>query len=108
MNWPWVSRLAYDEACNARDRALAQVDDLLKHVTRMDRLEHGVSELAPGDLPKPDPMPDDLTAYILAWETPDTRASLEEAAWRLHRKGYTWDQVRERIEGLSAELADPS
>lgn len=105
MRWPWVGRRAYEDALARLDKAEARVDKLLKHVTRMDRLEHGAGELAPEEV-EPDPMPDHLYQLAMSWGAASTRARMLEEMERLRAKGMTWPKIEQRVVALFAADQD--
>lgn len=107
VRFPLVSRLAYDEACRARDRAESQVDTLLDHVRRVERVERGMTEMPRQQKPA-EVMPDDMIAYVQGWGSPETQSSVEDGLWKLYRRLRDWDKVRAAItEADDAMNAEP-
>jgi hypothetical protein len=97
MRWPWVSRLAYELAIEERNRLRGQVDQLLAHVQRMDRVEHGLNELAAERKPPSEPMPEEIHEEIQRWGSPATQQRLIDEAWEVYRKTRSWDVVAQRL-----------
>jgi hypothetical protein len=94
MNWPpWVSKRAYDEVVRQRDRLEEQNDRLVDHAMRMDRIEHGTSEVAPSGEPK-EPMSDEVIAEIRRWKGKGTQYDMTMEAKRLYAlPGATHESV---------------
>lgn len=98
MIWPLVSGRALAIVTDERDRLRAQVDRLLDHLTRMDRVEHGLHELAQQPAKPREPMPEELRALIDAFGSHQNRQQLKDAAFRLHAKGQSWESITAKIE----------
>ena len=97
MRWPWVSRLAYDTVRGESDRLREQNAQLLAHITRMDRVEHGL-----GETPRPErlalqPMPGELKAYIASFATPAIQKTMRDQAYRRHAKGQSWETIAQDV-----------
>lgn len=128
--WPWVSRKrweslvdwhqelkaasidrsAYDTVCDERDRLQAQNDKLLDHVSRMDRLEHGVGETA--KQPRADllPMPVELREHIEGWDNPSVRKNMRDTTLRRHAGGEPWGSIMDDVipeEERDVEIPSP-
>jgi hypothetical protein len=104
--WPWVSRRALDLALAEGERLRAQNDQLLAHVTRMDRVEHGLGEVPKGKRPDREPFPDDLLEYCNQFDNPVIRKQMRDDLLRQRAKGQTWDDLRARIFAPPEETAD--
>lgn len=107
MTWPLVSRRAFVVVSDERDRLRAQVDRLLDHVTRMDRVEHGLHELPQQASKAREPMPDSLRAEIEMVGTAANRKQLEDAAYKLHGRGFTWTSIEAKLR-KHRESQDPN
>ena len=93
MNWPLVSRRAYDAVLDERDRLRKVNDDLTDHLTRLVRTSNGLTERKIE--PKaPDPMPREVQAAILKWPG-NTRTEIGGRAWKLHRDQLAQGMERE-------------
>ena len=104
MNWPLVSRSTLEAVTDERNRLREQVDRLLDHVTRMERVEAGVPELPPQPRKQIPPIPAELMAMIQEFDSPSYRLDLEKRAQRRYSKDGTWDNViREMREIVEAE-----
>jgi len=116
MNWPWVSRLAYelvlrecerlqvelgttvaklayDTALDERDRLREKNDELTGHLTRMDRIDRGL-----GENPKPprapiEPMPKDLLEYCNSYASRSLAKNMRDVAYRRHARGESWQDI---------------
>ena len=86
MTWPWVSRRAYDEVVSQRDALRGEVSELLAHVTRMDRVEHGRPEV-PKD-PKPRViLSEEIRTAISRYDSGSTQRLVEEDVRRALEDG---------------------
>lgn len=98
MRLPWISRLAYEAVLSERDRLREQVDDLLEHLQRVDRVEHGMSELPRQPRPEIEPIPGKLDAYIEGFEAPpQVKAEMRREARRRRAKGQSWDGIAKQV-----------
>jgi len=91
--WPWVSRRAFDLVVAENDRLRTQVDGLIDHVKRIDRIEHGVGEVPRPARPTYDPMPKELVDHINGWQHPGVSRDLRNRAWARRRAGEPWAQI---------------
>jgi len=108
IRWPWVSRLAFDAVVDERDRLREKNDQLIEHITRIARTEHGLTEVPRPPRPSHEPMPDKVKAYIDQWEGDRFRQELSRSAYRMHiKEGRSWaeieQQLREDTEGGEQE-----
>ncbi len=97
MKWPWVSRRAYDVLIDERDRLRVQNAELLEHVQRMDRVEHGVAETPRKpreDFGRPPKLLDD---YINGFASPALRKEMHDRKWRMRAKGTAWEAIQAMI-----------
>ena len=100
MNWPWVPRLAYEGVVADRDRLLAQNKELLDHITRMDRVEHGMTEVPRQQRPPTEPIDKELLAFINSHGSPEIRNQmLEEALRRHHKHGVPYSEIKRDVMG---------
>lgn len=97
MNLPWVSRLAYDTACSERDRLRLQVDTLLVHVQKMDRVEHGLREVPHASRLPPVPMPQTVHDYIHGFANPSIRKVMLTQCYRRHAQGTSWETIEQDL-----------
>jgi hypothetical protein len=95
--WPWVSRLAWDLVVEELRRVREQNDRLVEHITRMDRVEHGLGE-HPVKVRTLEPMPKEVYEKIREYESSQVRAQVEREAQALHRQGVAWQEILERLE----------
>lgn len=98
MILPWVSRLAYDAVCSERDRLRLQLDSLLDHVKRTDRLEHGVSEVPRPPRPPLEPMPHSLREKLDGWSNASIRREERNQCFRRHAQGVSWAQIEQEVD----------
>lgn len=94
MNWPWVSRRAYDEVLRQRDRLEAREDQLLDQIVRMSRVDRGMAEVAPVRK-EPDPFPEGVIDIINGFESPATRATLVAQCRQQRAQGVKWEEIEE-------------
>jgi iron-sulfur cluster repair protein YtfE (RIC family) len=94
MKWPWVSRLAYEILRDERDRLREQNDGLMEHLKRVDRVEHGMTELPREPKRVLEPMPQELVEFINEHASPHIRREMRNQAFkRYHSKGESWAQI---------------
>ena len=89
MKWPLVSRRAYDFVVEQNDR-------LMQHVIRMDRVEHGLTELQP-EKKKREPVPDGVMNLIGGFASPNTQTMMLNEAKKQHRDGWSWEKIEEYL-----------
>ena len=97
LQWPWVSRRAYDVLLDERDRLRAVNDQLTEHLTRMHRVEHGVAETPRAPKAKVEEMPKSLDDYFNGLGNPSMAKQLRREATSLHRAGEPWTSIQGRI-----------
>jgi len=115
MNWPLVWRSSYDalriqldlikaqqllmvdreafEVLRAeRDRLVEQVDKLIDHTRRIDRVQNGLTEEERQKRKEIGPMPKDMREYFKKF---DRTTRDHQCAWAKKRvqAGETWDEV---------------
>ena len=93
MKWPLVSRRAYDLLLAECDRSRSMVDDLLEHVTRMDRTEHGLLELPYTKPDPPEPLPEALQDYVDGWQDCTVRRQVVRSILLARQDGKSWDAI---------------
>lgn len=101
MNWPLVSRRAFDLALEERERLLAQADRLLDlvetqqdHVRRLERVNAGVSETVRLPRQQPNDMPKEVFEYLQGIGNPSIRREVRSNMYRkVWSGGTTWDEV---------------
>jgi len=93
MKWPLVSRRAYDLLMDERDRLREQVDKLLDHIKRTDRVEHGMGEVPRPQKPPLEPMPDILADYFAGFADRNIARDSRNAALRRHNRGEAWASI---------------
>lgn len=82
-------------------------DDLIDHLKRVDRAEHGMPELPVQPRPPKEPigeMPRELVVYIEAHASREVKAQLERRAIQRRKRGESWDAVCEAM--IPAEWRD--
>jgi hypothetical protein len=121
MRWPWVSRRAYDQVVAERDRALEMIimetvskqahemlqaecariveqnDRLIEHLTRMDRLEHGVTEEPRLPRKQIPPMPNEIRDYIKGFASDQVRREIQRTAYMEYREAGDWEGVLNKL-----------
>lgn len=97
MNWPWVSRLAYDAVCAERDRLLVQNAALMKHTVAMDRVEHHLPEKERPLREPLDPMPVKLRDYCNGFQTAALRKQQRDLAIKRRLAGEPWDAIERDV-----------
>lgn len=100
MRLPWIARTAYNVVLDERDRLRAQNDELLGHVVRMDRVEHGKPEIAPERKQPSEPMPREIMNVITGFGSHATRQRLENEAWAVYRQHGSWNTVMSRLKEM--------
>jgi hypothetical protein len=85
--------LAYDTLVDERDRLRAQNDNLLEHLKRMDRVEHGVSELPVERKAPLEPMPQMLRDYIQSFASPSIQKEMRDQSFKRHARGEPWASI---------------
>lgn len=101
MNWPWVSRLAYENVRDERDRLREQNDTLVEHLTRVQRRESGMPEM-PREKPKPvEPVPQSIRRLLDGF-SPQVKKQLELEARQEHTAGVDWSHIQRQIEEMVA------
>ncbi len=84
IRWPWVSVRAFDLLVAENARLLAQNTQMLDHVTRMDRVEHGKGEIPRAPRAELEPMPKELLDFFNGLASPKTAKFHRDAAYRAH------------------------
>jgi hypothetical protein len=75
------------------DRLADQNAQLLEHLKRMDRVEHGLGETQ--RQPKqPDPMPRDLMDYIRGHASRSMQKMMFDQAYRRNVRGESWGDIK--------------
>ena len=97
MRWLWVSRRAYDLAVEERDHLRGQVDKLLDHRARMDRVEHGVAETPRKPKAPSQEMPKSLVDYFDGLGNASMGKHLRKEAERMHSAGESWLSIQSKI-----------
>lgn len=99
MTWPWVSRLAYENIRDERDRLREQNDTLVDHLTRVKRRESGMPEL-PREKKKPqEPIPAEVNRLLEGF-SPEIKKQLELEARQARRNGKPWASIHQSIEEM--------
>jgi hypothetical protein len=93
LRWPWVSRLAYETVADERDRLREKNDELMAHIVRMDRLEHGVGEVPRGPKKPREPMPRRLMRHLKSFDNSAMAHELIEQCVGRHRTGESWESI---------------
>jgi len=87
-----VDREAFNLLVDERDRLVTQNADLLNHVRRIDRVEHGLTEEERKKREVLDDMPYEMKRYISKYRSP-TREYQEKLAWDRRKKGEPWADI---------------
>lgn len=110
MKWPFISRRAYDLLVEQRNLALQECDRLRQmhvkltdHITRIDRIEHGVSEQPRPPKKELEEMPDKLKRYIDGYGNSSQRGELRRLAKKRYREGTPWDTIRREVMGAQEQ-----
>jgi len=94
IHWPWVSRLAFEQVASERDRLRVQNDQLLDHLRRVDRAEHGMSEVPREPRQPQEPMPKSLRAYFNGFADQRMAKMMRDAAYAQHiKQGVPWPDI---------------
>ena len=100
-----MSRRAFDLVLDERDRLRAEVDELMAHVKRMDRVEHGLLELPYERPAPPEGMPTELQEYVDGWQDRNIRREVVRSIVQARQDGKEWDQIiREVTDPETARL----
>jgi len=97
MKWPLVSRRAYDVVLDENARLRAQVDGLIDHTCRIDRIEHGVGEVPRPPRPVYEPMPQEIRHYVDGWAAPSIRKATRDKLVARYKNGESWDSIKNSI-----------
>lgn len=89
--------MAYDSVVSERDRLREKNDQLIEHLTRMDRVEHGTPEVPRAPKSRPEPMPKKLLEYINSFASPSIRAETRNQALKQHRQGKSWADIMQEV-----------
>lgn len=110
MKWPWIARSAFDqlaETCRLvivdRDRLRDQNDQLVEHLTRMDRVEHGIGEAVRPPRQDIPPMPQEIRKYVNGFASPGIRRETTSAAYQLFKMQGDWIGVLSKLQASEAE-----
>lgn len=99
MRSPWVSREAFDAVVSERDRLRGQVDQLLDHRVRIERVKAGRPEVPTVVKPKGEPMDPDLLAWINDFDTAVMQDDIRERARMLKAEsGAPWHAVMQTLQ----------
>ena len=89
-----VSRLAYETVTGERDNLREQAGELVQHIVRMDRVEHGKAEVPREQRSPVEKMPDELRKYINGMASLSTQKMMIDAASIQHtRYGVPWSKI---------------
>ena len=97
MNWPLVSRRAYDLLAHQMQRLEAQNDKLIEDLTRQSRFEKGMAETPRPERKQLEPMPRDLHDWIRGWANPATQKMQRAQAYRRHGRGEDWATIMDEM-----------
>lgn len=98
--WPWTSVARLRDAQAEIGRLRGQNAELIDALTRMTRVQQGLSETPREPREPEERMPKRLLDYVAAFGSPDVRRSMRNEAYRRHRKGEPWiDIVNSVMEG---------
>ena len=104
MNWPFVSRTAYDIAMDWNRELREKNDRWEDHVRRITRKQEGMTEV-PREPKKPvEPIPVELERVIMRFASEQTRTDIRNHA-RIahHRDDKEWSEIQHELEAsLSA------
>lgn len=80
MNWPWVSRLAYELVVEERDRLRGQVDELLDHSARLSRRSLDMPEQPRGPNKRAERVviPEEIEEIIAGFDSEAVRVGIRE------------------------------
>jgi hypothetical protein len=93
MKWPWVSRRAFDMVVEERDRLRVMNDQLMDHVKRINRVEHGLGELPRAKREPIETMPKQLRDYIDGFASAPLRVELRDLAFQRRIDGESWEEI---------------
>jgi len=95
MSLPWVSRLAFDQVVDERDRLRTRVDKLTDDLTRVGRAKQGLRE-TPKPVKKrekPEPMPPGIVDLISGFSMQAVRTNLERECRAMRMDGTPWSEI---------------
>ena len=98
MQWPWVSRTAYDLLIDERDRLRENNDQFQDLFTRVARKQEGLPEVP--RKPKvvdTEPMPVEVREYLEAFGSTEMRNNLEEDISASRSQGTPWSEIMRMI-----------
>ena len=91
-----VSRLAYETVVGERDQLREQVGEMVQHIVRMDRVEHGKAENPREPRPPIEDMPQKLREHIKGFASTSIQKTMFDEASRRHAKqGVPWSRIIE-------------
>lgn len=99
MKWPLVSRRAYDQIADERDRLRQRNDELQDQLIRIARRNNRMSETTPKPRERKsrEKIPDEVKAEIEAWDSPATQSLLKTRARQLFDEHKNWNAVRDAL-----------
>ncbi len=92
-----IDREAFNVVVDERDRLREQVDKLLDHERRMERVEHGLTEKERQERDPIGVMPRDMREYMKKWP-PQTRNHQIRLARKQRAEGKRWDEIWAEIQ----------
>lgn len=93
MRWPWVSRLAYENATNTMEYFKEQNERLMDQMARMHRRLAGLPEVPRDARPPVEPMPESVLSYCNSLSNKAMQKVARDAAMKRHAAGEAWEAI---------------
>ena len=106
MNWPLVSRRAFDMILDERDRLRAQNDELVDSLQRVTRFRTGMPELPRTPRPeaqRPVTIPPDIMAIIDGFGSEANKRNLEIQVRGMHSDGTPFAEIKKALDAQMGE-----
>jgi hypothetical protein len=92
-----VDREAFNLVIDERDRLRGQVDELMDHAKRIDRVEHGMTEEERKKRESLGKFPFELDLAFKGYR-PEIRKLQTEWAWNQRKSGRSWEEIVEEVQ----------
>ena len=111
MNWPWVSRRAFDMVCDERDRLREQNDGLIATYKQMQRIRAGLPavERQVQKPAAPEAIPGNIRDLIAGFGSKAVRDQLSQQVREMRRAGTPFKEIHRILqENLDEVVAEAS
>lgn len=97
MTWPWTSRARLTDAEGQIEWLRTQNRNLTDQLVRVQRVQHGMSEVPREKKAPPQAMPPELRRYIKSSASASLSQSMMKQAFARHREGETWEEIMDAV-----------